>query len=155
VPLGLTDPRSIDRSVYAVPPRRGQRGRPVHHLDHAHVWRLSDLPPGALVLETGFGGGQMRNWVEAHGLRYLGTDVSTERVHEWLRDSGGADLLCDAHALPLRDATVDAVYAAAVYEHLAFPILAASEAARVLKPGGFIWARCPSSSPGMTRATLT
>jgi SAM-dependent methyltransferase len=122
--------------VYAVPPQHGQRGSPVYHLDHAHVRRLSDLPPGALVLETGCGGGQMRKWVEAQGLRYLGTDVSTERVHEWLRDSGGADLLCDAHALPLRDATVDAVYAAAVYEHLAFPILAASEAARVLKPGG-------------------
>jgi SAM-dependent methyltransferase len=136
LPLGLTDPRSIDRSVYAVPPQHGQRGSPVYHLDHAHVRRLQDLPPGALVLETGCGGGQMRKWVEAQGLRYLGTDVSTERVHEWLRDSGGADLLCDAHALPLRDATVDAVYAAAVYEHLAFPILAASEAARVLKPGG-------------------
>lgn len=136
LPTGLTDPGRIDRSVYRVPARHGQRGSPVYHLDHAHADRLMGLPPGALVLETGCGGGQMRSWVRERGLGYIGTDVSTARVHDWLQEFGGADILCDAHVLPLRDGTVDAVYAAAVYEHLAFPLLAATEAVRVLKPGG-------------------
>jgi len=79
----------------------------------------------------------MRDWLRSRGLTYVGTDVSTDRVHDWLTAFGGPDVLCDAHALPVRDNSVDAVYAAAVWEHLAFPQMAAREVARVLRPGGY------------------
>ena len=46
------------------------------------------------------------------------------------------DLIGDAHRLPLRDATVDAIVCTEVFEHLLDPPTAASEMIRVLKPGG-------------------
>lgn len=136
LPEGATNPEGIDRSVFRTPAEHGQKGSPIYHLDLAHVSKFNDLPKEAIILETGCGGAQMRSWAQEHGLAYLGTDVSRERVHDWLQSHGGADLLCDAHALPLTDNCIDAVYASAVYEHLAYPMLAAQEARRVLKPGG-------------------
>lgn len=131
------DPGAIPADILRFPVRHGQPRGGTYHLDRAHADILSGLPTGALVLETGCGGGQMRAWATARGLRYLGTDVATTRVHGWLQAHGGPDVLCDAHALPLRSGVADAVYAAAVWEHLAFPAAAAQEAARVLRPGGW------------------
>lgn len=124
-------------TVFRYPARSGQGKSGAYHLDVAHHDVLAGLPEGSIVLEIGCGGGQMRDWLRARGLTYVGTDVSRDRVHDWLAAFGGPDLLCDAHALPVRDNSVDAVYAAAVWEHLAFPQMAAREAARVLKPGGY------------------
>lgn len=134
----MLTPDAIDaEAVFRFPPRSGQGRAGAYHLDLAHRDIFETLPPDSIVLEIGCGGGQMREWVQARGLRYVGTDVSRDRVFDWLAAHGGPDVLCDAHAMPLRDNSVDAVYAAAVWEHLAFPQLAASEAARVLKPGGY------------------
>ncbi|MFN0057471.1 MAG: methyltransferase domain-containing protein [Planctomycetota bacterium] len=44
------------------------------------------------------------------------------------------DLVCDGEALPLADASVDALFNIAVLEHVAAPIRAIEEARRVLKP---------------------
>jgi SAM-dependent methyltransferase len=138
LPANFADPSRIPAAaVFAAPLRAGQAASGVYHLDIAHREIFESLPKGAIVLETGCGGGQLRAWVAGLGLRYFGTDVATTRVHDWLQKFGGADVLCDAHRLPFRDNSVDVVYAAAVYEHLAFPQLAASEVARVLKPGGY------------------
>ncbi len=124
-------------SVFRYPARSGQDKSDAYHLDLAHQDILENLPAGSVVLEIGCGGGQMRAWLRGRGLVYVGTDVSTERVHDWLTAFGGPDILCDAHALPVRDASVDVVYAAAVWEHLAFPQMAAREVARVLRTGGY------------------
>lgn len=137
-PDQLTPLSVLEEQFFHFPPRHGLPGSGVYHLDHAHVDIIKALAPGQMFIEVGCGGGQMRDWVRAQGHRYLGTDVSKERVHDWLQESGGADLLCDAHALPFRDRSVDVIYSAAVWEHLAFPHLAAREAARVLKPGGHL-----------------
>ena len=124
------------QDFFHFPPRHGLPGSGVYHLDRAHVDVIQSLPKGQTFIEIGCGGGQMRDWVKAEGHTYLGTDISTERVHDWLQESGGADILCDAHALPFRDDSAAVIYSAAVWEHLAFPHLAAQEAARVLKTGG-------------------
>ena len=107
-----------------------------HHLDPSHAYAILNLSPGARILEIGCGGGQARIWYEAQGLQYVGTDVSKTRVFDWLQKFGGPYVLCDAHFLPFADACFDVVYCAAVFEHLACPVLAAQEVNRVLKPGG-------------------
>lgn len=138
LPNTFADPSRIPATeVFCAPAKAGQAASGVYHLDIAHREIFENLPKGAIVLETGCGGGQLRGYIAGLGHRYFGTDVATTRVHDWLQKFGGADVLCDAHRLPFRDNSVDVVYAAAVYEHLAFPQLAASEVARVLKPGGY------------------
>jgi SAM-dependent methyltransferase len=138
LPKDFSNPARIPReTVFRRPPPAGQSGSGVYHLDMAHREIMEKLPKGGIILETGCGGAQLRKWANEHELHYLGTDVSTKRVHDWLQEYGGADLLCDAHRLPFRDGKIDVVYASAVYEHLAQPQIAAAEAARVLKPGGY------------------
>jgi SAM-dependent methyltransferase len=108
-----------------------------YHLDRAHAAVLLKLPKGSRVLELGCGGGQMRRWTEALGLRYVGVDISKTRVFEWLKSYGGPDVLCDAHFLPFQDEQFDLVYAAALTQHIACPVRYAQEARRVLRPGGY------------------
>ena len=108
-----------------------------YHLDRAHAEVLLKLEEGARILEIGCGGGQMRTWFAGRGMKYIGTDVSKTRVFEWLQAHGGPDMLCDAHFLPFQDQQFDAVYTAAVTEHVACPIRYAQEVRRVLKPGAY------------------
>ncbi|MCF3972628.1 class I SAM-dependent methyltransferase [Paracoccus salsus] len=138
LPAGACDPSRLDvDAFYRYPKRHGQPRGGTYHLDRAHADVMADMRKDSLVIDLGCGGAQMREWVEGQGLRYLGTDVSKRRVHDWLQRHGGADILCDSHALPFRDGVADVLYSAAVWEHLAFPQLAAQEAARVLRPGGY------------------
>jgi SAM-dependent methyltransferase len=108
-----------------------------YHMDVAHVHIINQLKKGARVLEIGCGGGQNRKFFEERGFTYIGVDISKTRVFDWLQEFEGPDYLCDTHFLPFQDQKFDLVYCAAVFEHLASPYLAAQEAYRVLKPGGY------------------
>jgi SAM-dependent methyltransferase len=129
-------PESELLKVFQYPPVLASSVELPYHVDAAHACFILGLPAGSRILEIGCGGGQSRAWYMQQGFQYVGTDISKTRVPKLLQKHGGPDLLCDVHFLPFADGCMDVIYASAVFEHLACPILAAKEIMRVLKPGG-------------------
>jgi len=97
----------------------------------------SHLAKGARILDLGCGPRDQAVPAEHYGLQYVGIDI----------DSQAADLLADAHAVPFRDATFDAVISYAVLEHLYNPFVATAEVARVLRPGGVFFGTVSQGEP--------
>lgn len=52
------------------------------------------------------------------------------------------DIVGDLHALPFKPASIDFIFALAVFEHLRQPFKAAKEIHAALKPGGYVYAEC-------------
>lgn len=86
---------------------------------------------GTLV-DVGCGNGRLRRALPL-SVRYVGIDYPATVA---LGYSGAADILGDAAALPIADASVDVVALLDVLEHLPDPALAVGEAARILREGG-------------------
>lgn len=98
--------------------------------------------PGAVVIDTGCGTGRalpaLRDAVGPGGL-VLGIDLTPEMLAEAARrgrTETAALINADASHLPLAAGTVGAVFAAGLVHHLADPVLALTEFARVTRPGG-------------------
>ncbi|MFE3761608.1 class I SAM-dependent methyltransferase [Streptomyces sp. NPDC059104] len=100
------------------------------------------LAPGERVLDAGCGTGRaltpLRAAVGPSGT-VLGMDL-TERMlaaaREAGRDADGTLLLADVARLPLRDGSLDAVFAAGLIAHLPDPEANLRELARAVRPGG-------------------
>lgn len=97
----------------------------------------SSLVAGASLLDLGCGPRDQQPAAAHYGVHYVGIDYT----------SSAADLLADAHALPFQDGTFDLVLSYAVMEHLYNPFLAASEIARVLRPGGIFFGTVSQGEP--------
>ncbi len=100
------------------------------------------LPNDANVLDLGCGtGGTMKALT---GLaRFAGLDMSPTAARFAARRTGEPVLCGAATDLPVRDASVDAVLALDVFEHIPDDDKAAAEVRRVLKPGGALVATVP------------
>jgi len=57
--------------------------------------------------------------------------------------SPSVQIVADAHAIPMADGCADAVWIQAVLEHVIDPARVVSEIARVLRPGGYVYAETP------------
>jgi SAM-dependent methyltransferase len=110
-PTGATVPL---RHVKRAKVRGAAFGEEFHRL-------LDGVPADGILLDVGGGNRQVDD------PRYINLDYA---------DFAEPDLIADATRLPLRDASVDAVYSTGVFEHIADPLRAGAEVARVLKPGG-------------------
>jgi len=111
-------------------------------------WVLETLPLDGVssLLEVGVGVGaetrlMRRKWPST---RITGVDVSQgslEHAKRWLADDAGVKLLRASGAkLPFGDAQFDAVVFVWVLEHVPAPQALMNEAARVVKPGGRVFA---------------
>ncbi|MFD4693932.1 class I SAM-dependent methyltransferase [Streptomyces sp. NPDC058463] len=100
------------------------------------------LRPGDAVLDAGCGTGRalphLRGAVGPGGT-VLGADLTPAMLDAAVRAGragSGALLVADAARLPVRDATLDAVFAAGLISHLTRPERGLGELARVVRPGG-------------------
>jgi SAM-dependent methyltransferase len=114
--------------------------------DDGPVYRqaVADLavPPGGAVADVGCGTGRaleaLRAAVGPSGT-VVGFDLTAEMLAEAARRGRraiGGLVLADAITLPLRTATLDAVFAAGLVSHLPDPVAGLAELARVCRPGG-------------------
>ncbi|MBB5118851.1 SAM-dependent methyltransferase [Streptomyces eurocidicus] len=100
------------------------------------------LRPGDAVLDAGCGTGRalpaLRGAVGPRGT-VLGADLTPAMLRAAVRagrEREGRLLLADVTRLPLRDGSVDAVFAAGLISHLADAEAGFRELARVARPGG-------------------
>jgi SAM-dependent methyltransferase len=75
------------------------------------------------------------------------TAANVVRTDAFVYGLGAVDAVADVHRLPFPDASFDFVFSLAVFEHLHSPWLAASEIARVLRPGGRVFVLCAFFQP--------
>ena len=101
---------------------------------------------GKRMLEIGCGhGGMQLALLRAGAGGTVGIDVDAEAVRfaqERLRDEGRAEVLvADAQAMPLPSNSFDMVVSTAAFEHIHDIGPALQEIERVLRPGGFLYAK--------------
>ena len=120
------------------------------------AWRLLRLvrrlarPPRFLVWHTPRRTLEERLWREAVRRGGVLIDVgcgarrlSANFINVDVDPSKNVDIVASAEALPFDAGVADLIWMEAVLEHLPDPALAVSEATRVLKPGGVIYAEMP------------
>lgn len=114
------------------------------------AFALDLFKPGMAVLDCGCGPGSitldLARLVRPGAV--IGVDAQGEQFAEARAVAAreGLDLgfqEASVMALPFAQATFDAVFSHALFEHLSNPAAAAREVARVLKPGGFFAVRSP------------
>jgi ubiquinone/menaquinone biosynthesis C-methylase UbiE len=109
-----------------------------HSIDHAKVhWILSNVRPGANVLDVGCGPGTLGILV-ALGCQVTGVDISPLNCGQAVRNGYALAVVGDVAALPFPDASFDAVVSLDVMGHIPFERKddCVREWSRVLRPGG-------------------
>lgn len=96
------------------------------------AWSIINKHPNGLILDNGAG---LRD-------RYLPNVINLE-----ICDLPTTDVMGVGERLPFRDNSFDAVFSLAVLEHVRNPFACAREIARVLKPGGTLYAAVPFLQP--------
>lgn len=103
---------------------------------------FESLPPG-LVVDVGAAGGGNGRVLRELGWRVLAAEYS-EAGLSVARARGFMAMRADARQLPIKDASLDAVIAMDVLEHIDDDLRAANEIARTLRPGGTAFITVPA-----------
>jgi SAM-dependent methyltransferase len=110
--------------------------------------KLIDLPPAAAVLDLGCGTGVVTRAIAARD-GFAGTVTGVDQSPEFiaaaqrLAAEHGVDdrvefVVGDVHGLDVAGASFDAVVAHTLLSHVRYPLGVLAEAARVVRPGGFV-----------------
>jgi len=112
---------------------------------HRWLYRLASCPYGAHYWDATVRR-LLRAWGKDARVLDLGAGERKRAEHVWnleLAPLPNTDVVGDGHALPFRDASLDAVIVEAVLEHVRDPQGVVAEIERVLKPGGVVCAAAP------------
>ncbi len=108
-----------------------------HRLQRQLDRRLPAASPGARLLDLGCGTGHHLLWARSRGYEVVGTDGSDAMLAEARRLNPMSELhLAPADALPLPEASFDAILCIEVLRYLPHIDPCLREMSRVLKPGG-------------------
>ena len=113
----------------------------------AYLERI-DLPPDGAVLDLGCGTGVVTRAIAARD-GFAGTVTGVDQSPEFIAAAGGSPptngvgarvefVVGDVHALDFGAATFDAVVAHTLVSHVRDPLAVLAEAARVVRPGGWV-----------------
>lgn len=116
-------------------------GRQTNGTMEFHNLIASELRQEHIVLDLGCGPGRKETDFRKACAFVVGCDYTNAVARNAFVSAG---LRGDAYKLPFKDESFDAVITDFVLEHLEFADQAASEIARVLKPGGSLFFRTPN-----------
>jgi ubiquinone/menaquinone biosynthesis C-methylase UbiE len=108
---------------------------------------LQKIPAGLKILDAGAGECQFKPWcahltyVSQDFNQYDGSGNNGLQTGQW--DTTQIDIVSDITAIPVKDASFDAVMCTEVLEHVPDPVAALKEMNRVLKPGGYLLITSP------------
>ena len=100
------------------------------------------LKPGMKVYDVGCGDKPFQKFLHGKIESYIGVDVE-----DGFYDASHIDLVGSAYAVPAPDGAADAVISSQVLEHLDRPEEALKEAARLIRPNGFLFISFPFLYP--------
>jgi SAM-dependent methyltransferase len=142
----------FDRAAQAY--EAGRAGYPAGAVEA--ILALTGAAPGRTLLELGAGTGKLTRELAGSGARLLALEPISGMRDVLAQNVPDAEILdAVAEAVPLADASVDAVVAAQSF-HWFDPEAAAAEVARVLRPGGavaLIWNRRDEEAAWMREFT--
>ncbi|MFE3031430.1 class I SAM-dependent methyltransferase [Streptomyces canus] len=134
-PEGRTD---TGRSADGLPAPLRRLVKPLNHVAARNVELLLRALPGQKPRLLVVGGATVGNGVDAvyrdPNVQVIGFDIVTSPVTQFV---------ADAHRIPLRSASVDAVLVQAVLEHVLDPSSVVAEIHRVLKDEGLVYSETP------------
>lgn len=120
-----------------------EHGRPGWPVEAVHV---AGLPPTAIVLDLGAGTGKLTRLLALEFRRVVAVEPAAQMRQLLVANCPSVEALAGTgQAIPLPDASVDAVYAAQAF-HWFDEVRAVAEITRVLRPGGalvLMW-NCPA-----------
>jgi SAM-dependent methyltransferase len=106
------------------------------------AYLLPHLRPGQRLLDVGSGPGTITADLMSIVGDVVALEISDEAAAATRQGAPGVDVrVGDVHALPFAEAGFDVVHAHQVLQHVADPVLALREMARVTRPGGVVAAR--------------
>ena len=98
---------------------------------------LEELQGFSSIVDVGTGDGQIARALHAQGSAVIGVDPTAAQIGIARARGGGPHYVrAGADALPFADASVDAVLACLVFEHIDDIDSAIAEVARIIRPGG-------------------
>lgn len=124
-----------------------------HNGDRRVIWvekALKNLPKGSTILDAGAGELYFKKYCDH--LKYTSQDFSQydgkgdEGEHWGHWDTSKIDIVSDITAIPVPDASFDAIMCCEVFEHIPEPAKAVQEFSRILKPGGTLITTAPFCS---------